>query len=814
MLGLSLVLAGAAIAFAVAYPRARGTPPPTATPTSSPTPTASPTVTPTPSPTPSSTPTVTPTPTPQPAGVQVPAVDPATLVVDATVADLLWLQEYDAAEDAIRKALATADPDEAAHLRVALARALVGQGRLEEALTLLDTLAADDTIPFPEVHLWRARILEGLGRPWDALRAYSHYLTLAPASPIAAYVHRETARLWREQGEHNLALGAYRQAIRLADARTRVAWRLELAAYLRDLGRTQDALAIYDEELARAASPVLRARIHAERGDTLLRAGETERAFAALRAAMAQAVQVSAADVTRPAQVNAGAIPYAYRALSRLVEAGVTVDDYTRGVIDVEAGAYEPAVSVLIRYLDGVTPHRGDAHAYLARALVALGRTDAAIAQWQALVNTHPECPCWGDAWFQLASLYRRTGQSARARTLMLRLAAREDVAASLRERARLVAAEILHALGQDARASTAYARLALEATSPDVRNRAALMAAVLSLDREPTTAVAVLEHALTFEVHPNWWYPMRYWLGKAYLRAGDREQARRTWQELAARRPLSHYAFRAAGQLRALGLSVPPWTPDPEPQGGIPQLEVATWPREAARTWAQALAYDRAGLTGQAAAAYTATVDALEDAGQLLALGDFLQARGYPHLGIRAASRALRVAGLSPQDAPLPYWRLLYPMPARAYVENLARAYDMDPALLFALIRQESHFNAIATSTASARGLMQLIPDTARYVARSLGLSLAQDDLYRPGINLRLGTYYLAYVLARFQGDVPAALAGYNAGPGNAAYWRKRFGADDDRFLERIPILETRTYLRGVQRMWRVYAVLLAEEE
>ena len=764
----------------------------------------------------------------------------------APLADLLWLEDYPAAESLIRQALTSAPADVRFSLQLLLARVLLAQERYEEADALLALLRTKGPLcptrpqgaehqPLlemgdergsclpREVHVLHARVLAARGQYEEALAAYRVYLQDEQA-PLAWEAYASIARLHREREEPADALAAYERAVRYAPISEQPALQREEAAYLATLGRLDEALDLYTAVLARAdLTPALRARAWLERGQIYAQQEQAQEAYEDWRRAVEEAVHTAGGQ--QPAQVERSAIPYAYQALVLLLAAGEQVDDYTRGVVDVEAGAYGPATTALVRYLETVEPHWGDGHAYLARALSALGRTAGAIEQWRVLIDTHPECPCWGEAWFALARVYRQSGQDARARALMRELAQHPKAGIALRERARLYVADQFLGEGNFVAAVREYASLAYDAQTPQVRNRAALLTAILSLPERPDIAIQTLEQALSYPLHPNWGPVLRYWLGQAYLDGGERSRAIAIWQELAAERPLSYYAFRAAQRLQRLGEPVPPWTPfiaaDSPLQPWLPApLQVETLvsrypvPQDVADALRRAAALESAGWEDRGYRLYGTILARLSEPSVLLAVGEFLQTRGYVNLGIRAGLAALDASGQDLRQASPAHWRLLYPLPARRYVQALADEYALDPALLYALMRQESHFATRATSVAGARGLMQLIPSTARDVARSLGLDV-QDEvaLYRPTLNLRLGTYFLAYNLRRFEGHVYAALAGYNAGPGNAAHWLQRFGKDPDRLLELIPVLETRTYLREVLRQWYIYQAILAQE-
>lgn len=141
---------------------------------------------------------------------------------------------------------------------------------------------------------------------------------------------------------------------------------------------------------------------------------------------------------------------------------------------------------------------------------------------------------------------------------------------------------------------------------------------------------------------------------------------------------------------------------------------------------------------------------------------------------------------------------RAVYPLRYEHIVRGHAANYELDPALLAAVIYAESKFDPRARSRAGAIGLMQLLPDTARGIAqRTGGKRFVLRDLYDPEINVRYGAWYLRHLLRRYE-DVPTALAAYHAGLGNVDRWRSRGGG--------VAFPETRAYVEKVVRMRGVY--------
>ncbi|HWE81865.1 MAG TPA: lytic transglycosylase domain-containing protein [Gaiellaceae bacterium] len=146
------------------------------------------------------------------------------------------------------------------------------------------------------------------------------------------------------------------------------------------------------------------------------------------------------------------------------------------------------------------------------------------------------------------------------------------------------------------------------------------------------------------------------------------------------------------------------------------------------------------------------------------------------------------------------PPWfeRIRYPLHYSAIVRERAKAEKLDPALLAAVIYQESKFRPGAKSSQGAIGLMQLTPSTARGIAlRTGGTAFHVSDLTNPAINIRYGTWYLHDLFAKY-GSLTLVLAAYNAGQGNVDQWR--------RAGEGIQFAETRAYVSRVEHLQRVY--------
>ncbi|WP_373974309.1 lytic transglycosylase domain-containing protein [Chitinibacter sp. SCUT-21] len=276
-------------------------------------------------------------------------------------------------------------------------------------------------------------------------------------------------------------------------------------------------------------------------------------------------------------------------------------------------------------------------------------------------------------------------------------------------------------------------------------------------------------------EQQENSW---RYWKARALLAQNKTAAANALWVSLSDQ--IDFYGLLAREELGAI-LSAPQPsykanTEDIKAIQTIPavrralELNAQGWRTEANREWNWAMK----GLSDQ----------------QLLAAAELAARNQMYDRSIFSAMRPTQIQDFS----------LRFPMPYRSSIEPAAKAHGLDPAWVFGLIRQESRFIADIRSSAGATGLMQLMPATATWVAKKMGMSdFTMSDMSDPEINPQMGSYYLAYWNERFGGNPVLATAGYNAGPGNAAKWRDDKEMEAAIYIETIPFTETRDYVKAV---------------
>lgn len=195
-------------------------------------------------------------------------------------------------------------------------------------------------------------------------------------------------------------------------------------------------------------------------------------------------------------------------------------------------------------------------------------------------------------------------------------------------------------------------------------------------------------------------------------------------------------------------------------------------------------------------------------------ALSTLLNRAGAYHLGYRGPAQRIAHTTSWPNAASLEDWLLAYPRPFEELVDENAASRGLDPWLVYAIMREESRFQADVESWANARGLMQLMYGTAQDMAARLSMpSIEARDLFRPAVNIALGTEFMQFLASRFEGHPFLIPAAYNAGAGSVSNWLSERGALElDLWVEEIPYKQTRHYVKRVTRTWWIYHWLYDE--
>ncbi len=288
----------------------------------------------------------------------------------------------------------------------------------------------------------------------------------------------------------------------------------------------------------------------------------------------------------------------------------------------------------------------------------------------------------------------------------------------------------------------------------------------------------AVLRHIAEMDDEGRREAAWRYWKARALKATGRTQEAQGLLIELAAERHF--YGMLAA---ESLGPSLSERQRDFEPS----EDDLAFVSRDPSLQ--RALALHRLGLSFEANREWSWGIRDLADE-RLIAAAELARRQGWIDRAIFTAERTRRLHNEA----------LRFPTPFADPIGQRARQHALEAALVYGVIRQESRFNADATSIAGARGLMQVMPATADWLAGKLGLRKPDKRaLGDPALNVQLGTAYLRHLLDTLDGSAVLVTAGYNAGPRRAQRWREDVPLEGAIYAETIPIGETRDYVKKV---------------
>lgn len=297
---------------------------------------------------------------------------------------------------------------------------------------------------------------------------------------------------------------------------------------------------------------------------------------------------------------------------------------------------------------------------------------------------------------------------------------------------------------------------------------------------------------------------------GVAAHRSGDATGAAAIWTELARNAPFSWAALTSRARLASVGAPVPPLI-EPALAGGAGRLMPKLPP---AASLLASIGLDGDAETRLLAGEREAAAPYAGREGEALCdlYGQLSRAKRRYRVGVNLVSASYLQR--APSDADRWTWDCLFPRPFAAGVKPLESEHGLPPGLLHALMRQESAFDPAIVSPASAVGLMQLMPSTARQAAGEMAIDYDPDRLTSPDFNLRVGAFYLTKLFRMFQSQVVLASAAYNAGPRAVSHWVTVGGDNDvDLWVARIPYDETRTYVARVSQNLARYQWLAGGE-
>ncbi len=511
-----------------------------------------------------------------------------------------------------------------------------------------------------------------------------------------------------------------------------------------------------------------------------------------------------------------------YQSLVELVNRQVPVDDLQRGLADYFNKSYDPAIQAFNRYVKANPDKSAAALYYGGLAYLENGQPSLAVKSFDDLLQGYPEDKHAPDALYNKAIALDRAGDPDAAVAVYDQFAARYP-ADSRADDALWKAAQLLDSDARYGDARAQYDQLASKfPASPRAPSALFHVGFDYYLSQDDASAEATWQK--TAKLFPTTVDAdsALFWLGKLASARGDNTTAQQYLRQ-AAQSPRSYYSWRALDMLA---------TNDYAPSYNLADYAMNAQPEEQAEfeRWlagwtggtpispqlSAAVLNDYHFRRGMELAQLDQAADAqLEfkkvntrfksDARTLYALAKFYQDNNYYELSVSAA---LQIQALSRvgSDEQLPRYlrELIYPTYYSDLIVSYAQRNGVDPALFFALVRQESTYNPQSISWVGASGLTQVMPQTGLGIAQDLGVrGYRQIDLLKPYVSIRFGTYFLGQLMRYFEGNIFYSLGGYNAGPGNAKKWVR---PDVDVGIELIHLAESYVYVRTVYSQYNQY--------
>jgi soluble lytic murein transglycosylase len=376
-----------------------------------------------------------------------------------------------------------------------------------------------------------------------------------------------------------------------------------------------------------------------------------------------------------------------------------------------------------------------------------------------------------------------------------------------------LLRAQLLESLNQGVEAEGAYNRLAVEYADDDDAGRAIWRLGWLAWFRRDFEGAATRWARLSnLPGGQAYRENATYWIGRAHEERGELELATRQWAESVGHQPRGYFGILATMRLTRRGLPVPA-ARDARAPLALP--EDATVLLRAEPRYAKAETLRALGLGAWADAELDEMARrSVGEPPRLYAVSAAFSQDARHHLSLRILRRDfLPMARAGYAWLPRAFWEMFYPLGWRVEVAGAAQRAGIDPLLVSAVVREESSYNPLARSRVGARGLMQLMPDTARPMARVRGMAFQEGELLDdPAANIELGSAYLGGLVRDF-GDARLAVAAYNAGPTRVReWWGARKSDDMEVWVEQIPYNETRNFVRRVMVGWEEYRRLYAD--
>ena len=779
-----------------------------------------------PTPTPSLTPTITRTPSPTPTITPSPMPTMIPLARVPVGEEALSIGDYETARAEFQTVSKTSNDDK---LRAAALWGLVRVNYEEEHYYEAIAFAQQLENEYPNSpFLAYAYFLAGaanteVNRYQAATESYAAYLELRP-NLLANYVEELRGDAFVEMGDYGSALNAYNAALQAPSLNDGINIRIKIATSKAALGNYAGAISDYDSIFQDTNNEFIKARMDYLTGYAYFMLDDEETSH----------------ERYLHAVNNYPLAYYSYLSLFELIDAGVPVDDLNRGITDYAAGQYDIALVALDRYIAANPENDGTAAYYRAKTLYALGRYEDEVAAWDDFIDNYPEHRYWSDAWEEKSyTQWAELNQLEAGKQTLLDFVANNPTHSEA-PRLLMNAARLMERNEGEDEAVELWLSLAETYPGSPYAADALFLAGIVTYRQGKYKEALTHFERLLILISDSAEDKARahFWIGKTQAQLGNLAEAQTSWQQAQAANPSGYYSERAQDLL--MGIAEPFAVPDiyhPEVDAAKELAEAASWiritfdlPAETNLNDLGNLANDlrlqrgrefwELGLYSEARYEFESLRNAVsDDPADSFRLANYMRGLGLYRPAIFAAREVLTLAGMESHAeslrAPDYFNHIRFGQYYSEIVNEAAEEYDFHPLFLYSVIRQESLFEGFVRSSAGARGLMQIVPKTGAAIASSNTWlrEYSAEDLYRPLVSIKFGAWYLNNNRNLFGGDIYAALAAYNGGPGNASEWQALGKGDPDLMLESIRFAETRDYIKSIYETYRIYESIYTVE-
>ncbi|HWS23976.1 MAG TPA: transglycosylase SLT domain-containing protein [Anaerolineales bacterium] len=526
-----------------------------------------------------------------------------------------------------------------------------------------------------------------------------------------------------------------------------------------------------------------------------------------------------------------------YNSLVGLTDYGQQVNPIDRAFVNYFAGNPEIAISAFDDYLRENPDPNPDVFYYIGLSQREIGDYTQAIKYFDELITNHAESQFWTSAWDEKAYTYWAYMNDYPSAWEVLENYALNYPQNSTASNYLFEAARIHERFEDLSGAASLWESLPIQFPDSDQIYDSWFQAGIARFRAgDYQTALQNFINARESTSDKNQQAKAIFWVAKSHQALNENPEAIQNFETVVNLLPYSYYGLRS----RDLIANQNPFTQGPttfvEPNMEELKLSADTWIKirldleqsadvenlgviQDSELFKQGLFYWNVGQFELGRQKFSELRQILKDqplelyklSGYMYTIGNYAESREMMDSMLNAIGYSEDVMRV---NLPKYLTKMVFPIHFYSQINSAAAKYNLDPYILASIVWQESAFDPNATSSSGALGLLQIMPATGQDIANRSGLvsNYTTESLYDPDKNLLLGAYYLNSNLNYLSNDIFAALAGYNAGPGNAMIWKSLALGDSDLQLEIIRYGETRNYISSIYYAYEMYSLLYQE--